>query len=284
MIPYQTGEQNKNMKFKGMLICTDLDGTLLKKDKTISAENLNAIEYFKREGGLFTFITGRMPYFVSEIYNTVEPNVPFGCINGGGLFNHRTQQYLWAQRMDDTVLELVKYIYDTMPDMGIQVNTLDLIYFCRENPTMEGFRRATGVPNIVRGLDEIDRPIGKIVFGDHREERIFKLEELLRAHPLADRFDFIRSERTLFEILPPGIHKGTALNKLCELLSVDPKRTIAIGDYNNDIGMLRTAGVGVAVANASPDAKAAADYITVHHEDHAIAAVIDELDHGRLLS
>jgi hydroxymethylpyrimidine pyrophosphatase-like HAD family hydrolase len=48
--------------------------------------------------------------------------------------------------------------------------------------------------------------------------------------------------------------------------------------------MLRIAGVGVAVANASPEAKAAADYITVHHEDHAVAAVIDELDRGHLLA
>ena len=272
------------MKFEGMLICTDLDGTLLRRDHTISRENLQAIAYFKREGGWFTFITGRMPYFVSDIYNTVAPNVPFGCINGGGLFDHRTGQYLWAQPMDTAVLEMVKYIYDTMPDMGIQVNTLERIYFCRENPTMEGFRRATGVPNITRGLDEIDLPIGKIVFGDHREERILHLAELLQAHPLADRFSFIRSERTLYEILPPGIHKGTALAKLCELLGVDSRRTVAVGDYNNDIGMLRIAGVGVAVANASPEAKAAADYITVHHEDHAIAAVIDELDRGHLLA
>lgn len=270
------------MKFEGILICTDLDGTLLKKDKTVSRENLEAIEYFKREGGLFTFITGRMPYFVSDIYNTIEPNAPFGCINGGGLFDHRTHKYLWAQALPDSVLELVKHIYDEMPDMGIQVNTLDLIYFCRENPTMKSFRRATGVANVVCGLDEIDRPIGKIVFGDHREEKIQQLTELLHAHPRADEFSFIRSERALYEILPRGIHKGTALEKLCPLVGIDPHRTIAVGDYNNDIGMLRTAGVGVAVANASPEAKAAADYITVNHEEHAMAAIISDLESGRL--
>ncbi|MBQ3226919.1 MAG: HAD hydrolase family protein, partial [Clostridia bacterium] len=52
-------------KFDGVLICTDLDGTLLKKDKTISEENLKAIEYFKREGGFFTIVTGRMPFYVT---------------------------------------------------------------------------------------------------------------------------------------------------------------------------------------------------------------------------
>ena len=49
-------------KFDGILICTDLDGTLYKNDKTISEKNKAAIEYFKREGGSFTFVTGRLPY------------------------------------------------------------------------------------------------------------------------------------------------------------------------------------------------------------------------------
>ena len=52
-------------KFDGILICTDLDGTILKNDKTISNRNIEAMEYFKKEGGYFTFVTGRMPFFVS---------------------------------------------------------------------------------------------------------------------------------------------------------------------------------------------------------------------------
>ena len=50
--------------FEGVLICTDLDGTLLRNDKSISRENLDAIEYFKAQGGLFTIVTGRMPFYV----------------------------------------------------------------------------------------------------------------------------------------------------------------------------------------------------------------------------
>ena len=179
-------------------------------------------------------------------------------------------------------MELVKYVYENMPEMGIQVNTLDLIYFCRNNPCMEGFRRATGVPDIVRTPDQIDRTIGKIVFGDHRDGEVERLAALLQTHPLADRFDYTRPEKILYEILPRGISKGTALERLCPLIGVDMHRSLAIGDYDNDVGMLRAAGVGVAVANASPAAKAAADLVTVHHEDHAIAAVIDALDRGEI--
>ena len=75
-------------KFDGILLCTDLDGTLLRNDKSISQENLDAIEYFKSEGGYFTFITGRMPCFSEEIYQVVRPNAPIGCINGGGVYDY----------------------------------------------------------------------------------------------------------------------------------------------------------------------------------------------------
>ena len=78
-------------KFDGFLICTDLDGTLLRNDKTISPENLQAIAYFKQEGGFFTFVTGRMPFFVSHVYDRIKPNAPIGCINGGGLYDYPNQ-------------------------------------------------------------------------------------------------------------------------------------------------------------------------------------------------
>ena len=73
-------------KFEGILICTDLDGTLLRGDKSISRENKEAIEYFKAEGGKFTFVTGRMPYFSQKAREMVKPNAPIGCGNGGGLY------------------------------------------------------------------------------------------------------------------------------------------------------------------------------------------------------
>ena len=86
-------------KFEGILICTDLDGTLLRDDKSISKENLEAIEYFKAEGGYFTFVTGRLPYFVQNIYNTVNPNVPFGCSNGGAIYDHREKKYIYSKEL-----------------------------------------------------------------------------------------------------------------------------------------------------------------------------------------
>ena len=67
---------------------------------------------------------------------------------------------------------------------------------------------------------------------------------------------------------------------MAELLGIEKSRTIAVGDYNNDISMIKAAGAGVAVANAIDEAKSVADYITVSNNDHAIAAIVDGLDKG----
>ena len=120
-------------RFQGLLLCTDLDGTLLSSDRTISKENLDAIEYFKAEGGAFTFITGRMPYFVTDLVAAVRPNAPVGCINGGGLYDFSKQSYLYTKELPRTSLELIRAVDEAIEGIGIQINTFDRIYFCREN-------------------------------------------------------------------------------------------------------------------------------------------------------
>lgn len=269
--------------FDGVLICTDLDGTLLRNDKSISPENLEAIAYFKQEGGYFTFITGRMPFFVDRVLQAVDPNAPFGCINGAGLYDAAAQSYVWTAQMPEQVLSLVEFADRQFENIGIQVNTFHTTYFCKENSVMANFRRLTGVANAVKEYTQVQEPIAKILFGCETEEELQALSSALGAHPLADRFDFIRSEERLYEILPKGINKGTSIQQLCRHLQLDIRRTVAIGDYNNDIAMFRAAGTGIAVANACEDALRAADHITVSNEEHAIARVIEDLQAGKYL-
>ena len=71
--------------------------------------------------------------------------------------------------------------------------------------------------------------------------------------------------------------------QLCRHLNLDPHKTIALGDYNNDISMFQEAEVGIAVSNACPEALEAADYVTVSNDEHAIAQVIRDLEAGKFL-
>ena len=220
--------------------------------------------------------------FVSNVYNAVTPNAPFGCVNGAGLYDGERGEYVWMAKMPSSVIELVEYIDKNCTDLGIQVNTFDTVYFCRENLTMKNFRLTTGLENVVCDYNDVKEPIAKILFGCESEEEIGRIETLLKAHKRADEFDFIRSEKTLYEILPKGIGKGVSIVNLCRHLKIDVKNTIAIGDYNNDISMFRAAGLGIAVKNASRAALDAADMITVSNEEHAIARVISDLEGGKL--
>lgn len=269
-------------KFEGILICTDLDGTLLRDDKSISSKTLEAIEYFKSEGGYFTFITGRMPYFVENIYNKVHPNAPFGCVNGGGIFDHSTMKYLWREELSKEAMDLVRAVDENVDGIGIQIYTFEKIYFSRENAAMQHFRELTGMPNIVKHYDEVTEPVGKVVFGDMKEESIQKTKAILDNHKKSAKFDYIRSEKTLYEILPKGISKATVLPKLSQILGIDERKIVAVGDYNNDIEMIKRAGVGIAVANATPEAKAVADIVTVSNEEDAIAKIIYDIEGGKI--
>lgn len=268
-------------KFDGILICTDLDGTLYRNDKTISEENKAAIEYFKREGGYFTFVTGRMPYYSTDAYNAVKPNVAFGCVNGGGLYDGVKQEYVWTEELPSLAMELVEYIENLFPSVGIQVCSFEKTYFAKENLTMEKFRQVTKLQNYVCNYLEVKEPVAKIIFGSDLNDEILEIEKALKSHPLANEFDFIRSEKTLFEILPKGVNKGLAIEKLIEHLNIDVRKTFAIGDYNNDIGMFSAAGFGIAVANACREVLEAADYVTVSNEEHAIARLIYDIEDGK---
>ncbi len=271
-------------KFDGLLICTDLDGTLLNNDKTVSRENLEAVEYFKANGGRFTFITGRMYFYARETYELIKPNAPVGCNNGGGVYDFENGEYLWLTEVDkEAAKSLMRFIDETMPQLGMNVNTPHETLFCKDNDAMIRFRRITGLENKSRNYEEISEPISKVILADLDHKNIEKLMEIIHKHPMAERVDFSHTEKTLYEILPKGIDKGKAAMKIADILGIEQNKTIAIGDYDNDVAMLKAAKLGIAVSNASEKAKAAADMITVSNNEHAIAKVIYDIENGSIV-
>jgi Cof subfamily protein (haloacid dehalogenase superfamily) len=268
--------------FDGIMICTDLDGTLLRNDRTLSEENRSAIRYFQKEGGIFTFVTGRPAYHAEELYNAILPNAPIGCFNGGGIYDFTVREFLYLKELPKSVLDLVAYVEETLPSVGILIATHQRVCSARVNETSEAIFGRAKDPIRLSSYKEFDQPIAKIVFCESNMEQMEALIKLLNAHPLHQSFDFIRSEEYLYEILPKGVNKGAVLPKLCELLNFDPSGTVAVGDYNNDVAMIREASLGIAVANAVPEAKAVADVITVSNEEHAIARIIADLESGAL--
>jgi hydroxymethylpyrimidine pyrophosphatase-like HAD family hydrolase len=93
--------------------------------------------------------------------------------------------------------------------------------------------------------------------------------------------DYVNSEPGCIDIMPKGVHKWDGVQRFLDMFGYTAQQVIAAGDFDSDVSMLQGAGIGVAVQNAQPCAKAAADYITVSDNNHdTVADIIDELLFG----
>jgi Cof subfamily protein (haloacid dehalogenase superfamily) len=265
-------------KFDGILLGSDLDGTLLRHDKSLSEENKKAIEYFKSEGGIFTFFTGRLPVGTLPVLEMIMPNAPYGCMNGAGIADAESGKYLWSMTLRDEFREILEYVEREHPYAGIEFST-DKIYFYKKNDVVHKHIRDEKLPDLICDYRTFSEPVCKVLFGVH-EDMMNGFVKAVCAHPKAYFFDFVRSDKIYFELVPKGASKGNVLLKIADMVGVDRSRTIAVGDNDNDISMLEAAGIGIAVSNASENAVNAADFVTVSNEEHAIAKIIENIEKG----
>lgn len=264
-------------KFNNILIATDLDGTLLKKDKSISKENKEAVEYFKSNGGIFTVITGRTPLGAKPVWDILRPNAPLGCMNGGGMYDCETEKMLWSLCIEKTSCDFIKYAQELVPDIGVIIVTEENMYCCKRNSFTEKHRTDEKLDEKMIDYRDIYEPLAKIMFADN-PKNIDKIANFLPKNPLAEKFTLLRSDSIYYEVLPKNSSKGNLLEKIAEYCGIDMKNTIAVGDNDNDVSMILKAGTGIAVSNASEAAKKAADIITVANEENAIEKIIENLD------
>lgn len=213
----------------------------------------------------------------------VKPNVPFACFNGAGLFDGAKGECIRLLTLPDSAAEIVDYVAEQFPQVGIQLNTKHAMYYKQDCNVTVAFRERTNTQYQYGDFQTVAEPVVKVVFASEDGGCLDKVSEAVMKHPAATDVDIIRSEYIFCDLMPKNVSKGDGLQALAEYLKIDMRNTLAIGDYDNDVSMIKRAGVGVAVANASKSAKAAADFITISNSEHAIAKVIDDIDKGLIL-
>ena len=272
-------------KFDGVLLVTDLDSTLLNRCRRISEGNRRAIEYFEREGGLFTYVTGRTPFGTKVILDQMTPRIPFGCLNGGGIYDANANQYVWRADLDPQAEELIDFVRERFPEVGIELCGFDAAWVLRRNHIVDEHMALEGLRFADATFGEVkDLGIAKVLLMTEAD-RIEELAEALSSHPLSSEFAFVQSAEQYYEILPRGASKGALLLRLAEMLGISRGKTVAIGDNHNDVSMIQAAKLGAAVANATSPAKSAADLVLdVTNEQDAIAHLIAHLENSPCLS
>lgn len=264
-------------KFDGYLLCTDLDDTLLSDDKTVSEENIKAINYFMSEGGFFAFSTGRVPDGIRGTLKYIKPNVPVVTFNGGSIYDFEKEEYLWSSYLGEGAKEVVEFVEREYPPAGIEICTAKGVNFSRINPRVEEHRLLENVPPNNNHYTEVKEPWQKVIF-IMEPEYMQGIKELIAKTNFFEKFLFLQSAPYYYELLPLGMTKGTGVLKLAEILGIKRDKLIAVGDNDNDAEMVKVAGIGVAVANAVESVKNNADWMVADNNHHAIAKVIEKIE------
>lgn len=249
-------------KFEGILLVTDLDGTLFYKGD-VSRENCEAIRYFQSEGGLFAVASGRAPSWLPKWRERFVPNTWSATFNGAILCDAEGRELAFEQPCGPDVVELGMQVLHACPDA-------EQIYFCGEESSY-----------IVRQGEEPDpaqipKKIYKCLLRVPTEQSDAYTERVKEM--LQPRFLVMRSWINGIEFQERGTGKGDALVRLKKLLGNRARLAVGVGNYENDVDLIRAADVGYAVGDAIPAVKAVADRITVDCADHAIAQIVADLE------
>ncbi len=248
-------------KFDGILLCSDFDGTFALGGVPIEA-NMKAIRYFRENGGLFTLASGRNYGFLTQFFEGYAFGVPMINMNGALIYDFDNKKVLSERTMKGVNAEKLRRIVREVDG----VNHINLF-------TKKGFRQIN-----IAGGDTVDLPDysdfykfavrvdGEKPEGD-RAKRI--IAEIMTEHAIE------RSSSNYIEVLEKESTKSP--NTLALKRAVGAHTLVCVGDYENDIDMIKSADIGYAVANAIDELKAVAHRITVSCEEGAIAKIIEEL-------
>lgn len=259
---------------------TDLDGTLLNNKKEITPENTAAIEAARKMGHSIVVATGRSTVNMMlqlERLGLKQPGCYAITFNGSSVIKCDTGEVIRWESLD---MDTVQYIFEEAREWGIHCQAYDEKETIAEKETPELIRydknnggHSRLVPDVVKALEK-EPP--KILLADLCDRE--KMERFQEAHRevLEGKADSFFSCREYLEYVPAGVNKGSAIEWLCKYLGVNLKDTVAAGDAANDLSMIRTAGIGVAMCNGEPEVKAAADYVTTRDNEHSGVAEILE--------
>ena len=269
------------------LLFTDLDGTLLTDDKRILDADMAAIEGMLSRGHKLVLCTGRPLTSAKQLaqkYGFDKPGFFLVSFNGGLIYDYATESAILTRYIP---VDEVKFIMDAAHRYGMHAHTYsgDLVVSEYETEQLKTYCRLMKMNYVVvkdireyygEFINVVVKPpikVNIITPFDHSSLVDFRAE--MRKTTAGKLFD-VFSKPEMLEFSHMQSNKGDAVRFMAEYYKVPLEDTIAVGDEENDCPMIEAAGVGVAVANASPVAKAAADYVTANDNNHsAIAEVIE---------
>ena len=261
------------------IIATDLDGTLLRSDGTVSARTEAALARAEAAGLCIVFVTGRPPRWMEAVSAVIGPHGVAICSNGAAVYDVRRKELLTSLplRRADAVA-LVRALRTELPEVG----------FAFEYP--EGFASEarydspiwdddSDAPRLIAPAEELlASAVGDQVFKVLARHPTLEPDEFMRrARAVAGQYAEITRSSPLLEMSATGVSKATTLARWCAERGVTAEEVVAFGDMPNDLPMLSWAGTAYAVANAHPLVLAATANHAPDHDADGVAEVIEQV-------
>ncbi|PLS02415.1 HAD family hydrolase [Neobacillus cucumis] len=248
-------------------IFIDMDGTLLKATNTISHRNMEAINKLMNQGVKVFLATGRHYEVTAPYHKEIGLSTPMICLNGAAIHDAETGR---ALQMKTVQLNEERFHHLTAEHpCNVMIHTANGLYCKETNEEIDYWTKVGQIP---------PRYIGDLRLANYQDVLKYSVRTGAPSPNLSALFkkeaeviDWIDG----FEMVAPNVSKWSAIKSLITEYRISPNEVVAIGDGPNDLEMLRSVGTGVAMRNASDEVKAAADFITGHHENDGLAEFIE---------
>ncbi|WP_421118843.1 HAD family hydrolase [Aquihabitans daechungensis] len=266
------------MQFRA--IATDLDGTLLRTDKSVSARTRDAVDAAEDAGLLFVIATGRPPRWIPPVIEQLGERGLVVCANGGSVYDPARHEIVARTDIPaDVALSIIDEVEAAYPDavLGVEQGfefAADTSIERTDFALLESWK--LGGMRIGPIRDFVTEGVTKLIVrlpNDTPAGTAAAVQELLGGRALVTH----STTESFLELSHPDVHKASTVERLLLDSGIEPHEVVAFGDMPNDLALVQWAGLGVAVANAHPILRDAADEVTASNDDDGVALVIERI-------
>lgn len=254
-------------------LAIDMDGTLLNSQRQLSEANRAAVQRAAEAGVTICLASGRAIATMRVFREQMKCGGPMVTCNGAYAVGPSGECLLNETLPPAAVAALVGYACER--EVFTNVYSLDGIYSSHGGKFLEMYRQRTGADLQVIGYPALSQTSAtKLLYVDE-PHHIPSHHDALAGDAQAHGYEITLSERDYIEFLPKGVNKGVGVQAVVRAMGFAHTETAAIGDWLNDLEMLKSVGFAGAPANACDAVKEVADVVVSHHDNDAVAEFID---------
>ncbi|MBV9859999.1 MAG: HAD family hydrolase [Alphaproteobacteria bacterium] len=257
------------------LVISDVDGTLVTKEKQLLPSTVAAVRRLHERGVQFSICSSRPPFGLRMMLEPLQLKLPFGGYNAGTIVE--TDYTVIEQKAipPEAAKQAVEIFHEHGIDCWVFIGNEWVITNRQGDHVDHEIHTIHTDPTVVPAFeDKHFTAVGKIVGASNDHDRVARVEHILQG-ALAGRASAARSQPYYCDVIAPGINKGRIVELLSQRLGIPRQEIAVLGDMENDLEMFAEAGFAIAMGNATPEVKRMAHATTGSNEENGWADAID---------